>query len=332
MSYCLNCKVLEGKLQLLRNLIYLMTLKSLMTLKNLITVSRLFRLLLLSFIIICNFNPLIATDEFYNLKAEGWFWYKDDDFEKREEFKRVVPRASELSKYNEINLDKELEKKLKNLEHIERLPNGLLSSKDIKQLMPKALEMATDDPSIENLYKYFLLQKMAMEKSTTFATNSQYLKFMYPELSEQKLQFGYSKAKRIKYDLQREHENKIINSLAKDSMLVFYYKGSCKYCSLALSLLKPYINQGFKVIAISMDGVLFEDIGFYKHIDSKRYSMSLKHYPKSVPTIALLSPNVKKVKNHLRYLIVASELLDELEFKNRLIQIGQVILNININD
>jgi hypothetical protein len=52
----------------------------------------------------------------------------------------------------------------------------------------------------------------------------------------------------------------------------------------------------------------------------------------SVPTIALLSPNVKKEKNHLRYLIVASELLDELEFKNRLIQIGQVILNININD
>lgn len=321
MSYCYNFKALVICLQFLR--IFKLQKAG----------SRLFCFLFLCFIILCNFNFANAADEFYSSKEEGWFWYKDDEVEKKEEdIKNVVPRASDLSKQKEIDLDKELEKKLKNLDHIERLPNGLLSSNDLKQLIPKALEMATDEPSFENLYKYYLLQKMAMEKSTTFANNSQYVKFIYPELNEQKLMFGYTKAKRIKYSQQREHESQIIKTLAKDSMLVFYYKGSCKYCSLALSMLKPYISQGFKVIAISMDGVLFKDIGFFKHIDSKRNSVSLKHYPKTVPTIALLTPNIKEDKNHLRYLILTSELVDELEFKNRIVKIGQVILEININD
>ena len=99
MSYCLNFKALVICLQFL----------TIFKLKK--AGSRLFCFLFLCFIILCNFNFANAADEFYSSKEEGWFWYKDDEVEKKEEdIKNVVPRASDLSKQKEIDLDKELEK------------------------------------------------------------------------------------------------------------------------------------------------------------------------------------------------------------------------------
>ena len=131
----------------------------------------------------------------------------------------------------------------------------------IREALPKLLEAAMDDPSPDNVERYFLVQQLALNRATEFSEMARFVTVGHPILDEsQRRPEGTSMAMDQAYAARIRLE-RTLDRLSDRIGLWFFFDGECVSCpTTAKNLERMQDEHGFEVRAISMDGTpLFGD-------------------------------------------------------------------------
>lgn len=271
------------------------------------------------FLLLVMFNLSSANDTFnnsyYSDKERGWFWYKEEALEEKIKETNILDFADEEKVFRLLQSPNLLEKEL--------------TAKELKILLPKSLELATDEPSISNVYTYYALQKQALQKGNNFADKAQEVLLLYPELSELSKFASFPAAKDIDFRVKQEEQEQLIRNLANNSYLVFFYKGSCPYCKLSVVEINMLKKYGFSIIGISLDKEVLEGIEFDKH-----YFMDLRDIKVNVtkvPTLFVYNKGIDtpknsrdKIEKDTNVIMVSSGLVKVSDMLDRLASIARI--------
>jgi len=201
----------------------------------------------------------------YDRKAEGWHWYEDParKTEKKETSAPIqpLPAKEQLSKMRE-----ELE---------EKLAEAILN------------------PTEKNLYAYMELQKQLVEKSSIFAHNWSRLLLAHPDLDATITGRPVSRYGIQIHDKQRnDNLKKLINDLAKDHLLCFFYEGSSKVSQAQAKILVDYSKlTGLRIIPMCVDGYYLENLPDSKPGTEMAVNLGVSHFP----AVYMLNPKTEVI-------------------------------------
>jgi len=222
-------------------------------------------------------NP-IAGDTFYKGKSDGWFWYKDPPPPIEEE----EPEPPEMSKAL-VSTESSSEDKAK--------PKGppVFSVAWLREKLPEARESAIDDPSPENMQRYYYLQRIAMDKAQRFADVSRVITMSDPLIDESIRRSTSSFAANAQTKTAGEAQNELLKGLSKKVGLFYFYKANCDLCNRQLQVLKSFkFSTDFTIIPISLDGSFLEgnSFGAYRRDTGQAKMLRIT----DAPAIALAIP------------------------------------------
>lgn len=215
-------------------------------------------------------SPVYALNSggFFDRKAEGWFWY-DDPVEPEEIIEpEPEPKIAEIPEPEES---------------MEAVPVGPepFSAAWLRDNMSKYLDIATDEPTVENVRNYMYLQRIAMDKATIFSEVSQMAVIGDPYLDETTNRpFATFAAQ----DLDRKANLKtdqIIKTIAERAGL-FYFFDDGESSLIQAPLLDLLVTQnGFHILPISVTGNdLFNNpFGDYVVDNGHSEQLNIKSYP-----------------------------------------------------
>lgn len=267
----------------------------------------------------------------------GWFWYEEPVEEEQIEAAEspestavirekapeehqtatVVPqdftgRSIKVADIDENSMDRYIES-------LPRTPGGALFAKDLKEILPKSLELAVDNPSPVNVLRYFTLQRMTMNKSENFATESRRLVMLSPELDEMG---GAVRPLKLREEAERNEERElgsILAALREKVILVYVYQGSCPYCRQGVSEINILADEGFRVVGISLDGIIIDEL---KAVSNIHEPSAASYYGiSSVP--ALLAVDADERGGSGYSVVMSNGLLNLSEIRLRLAEIGK---------
>jgi conjugal transfer pilus assembly protein TraF len=176
-----------------------------------------------------------SFDEFQK-KEEGWWWKKDvkeKPVKPIEPPKPIPPKPAEETPKED---------------------KSPFSVKWLNENLPKMLESAIDNPSEENLAAYFYAQRVALDKSQTFAEKSRALIASDPLLDETVRVPMDTFARIDNMKGSKEAKNKALSRLATIGGVWMFYRSDCKYCEpMADALLGFQNTHKFLTTFISLD-------------------------------------------------------------------------------
>jgi conjugal transfer pilus assembly protein TraF len=278
-----------------------------------------------------------ASEAFMADSERGWFWYEEPVEEEQIEAAEspestavirekapeehqtatVVPqdftgRSIKVADIDENSMDRYIES-------LPRTPGGTLFAKDLKEILPKSLELAVDNPSSVNVLRYFTLQRMTMNKSENFATESRRLVMLSPELDEMG---GAVRPLKLREEAERKEERELASVLAdlrEKVILVYVYQGSCPYCRQGVSEINILADEGFRVVGISLDGIIIDEL---KAVSNIHEPSAASYYGiSSVP--ALLAVDADERGGSGYSVVMSNGLLNLSEIRFRLAEIGK---------
>jgi conjugal transfer pilus assembly protein TraF len=159
--------------------------------------------------------------------AEGWAWYHD--FEKEEEPEEETPP-----------------------------PDPILVLKIAKEELERSLAKAILEPTEKNVLEYMMLQKKWTDQSRYFSRLWQYNLLEHPEIASltPTTQYGIQ----IKKEEDAESRQKLIQDLAKDHTLVFFYEGGNPFSQAFSQVVKLFSKQyHWQVKAVSVNQSILKD-------------------------------------------------------------------------
>ena len=125
----------------------------------------------------------------------------------------------------------------------------------LRQNLPKLRDAAIDDPSYENVRRYFYAQRVMMDKASKFSSVAQEVSKFEVALDETLRRPDNQTAL---YDFKlgaKNSRNSVVQALSKEVGFFFFYTSSCGYCSKQAPLLQRLSKDtGINVLAISLDG------------------------------------------------------------------------------
>lgn len=278
-----------------------------------------------------------ASEAFMADSERGWFWYEEpveeeqieaaespestavirDKAPEEHQTATVVPqeftgRSIKVEDIDENSMDRYIES-------LPRTPGGTLFAKDLKEILPKSLELAVDNPSPVNVLRYFTLQRMTMNKSENFATESRRLVMLSPELDEMG---GAVRPLKLREEAERNEERElgsVLTDLREKVILVYVYQGSCPYCRQGVSEINILADEGFRVVGISLDGIIIDEL---KAVSNIHEPSAASYYGiSSVP--ALLAVDADERGGSGYSVVMSNGLLNLSEIKLRLAEIGK---------
>ncbi len=180
------------------------------------------------------------TDNFFNKRQEGYFWYLDPPVEEKEEKEKkklpapvpkvAVPKPSPLSKAERV-------------------------LKAFTARMEAAKARAIINPTAKNIRVYLYLQKEAMSKSSVFADQWRRVVWQTPQLNYALKRPTTNAALHTYRDTRFKKVVNVSKTIGKEYGIYFFFKGSCPYCHRFAPSLKLYQkNHGLNVLPISLDG------------------------------------------------------------------------------
>lgn len=267
----------------------------------------------------------------------GWFWYEEPVEEEQIEAAEspestavirekapeehqtatVVPhdftgRSIKVADIDENSMDRYIES-------LPRTPGGTLFAKDLKEILPKSLELAVDNPSPVNVLRYFTLQRMTMNKSENFATESRRLVMLSPELDEMG---GAVRPLKLREEAERKEEREVgsvLEDLRNRVILVYVYQGGCPYCRQGVSEINILADEGFSVVGISLDGIILNDL---KAVSNIHEPSAASYYGiSSVPALLAVDSDERDGSGYS--VVMSNGLLNLSEIKLRLAEIGK---------
>lgn len=203
-----------------------------------------------------------SADAYYNRHAEGWYWYQDP-----EEATPAPPvaKAESTPKKEEkrITEDKAPEP-LPSSAPTSQKPSELFSAKWLRENLEKYRDVAITNPTPDNVKAYMLLQRLAMDRAQKFAQVTQQVVIGNPMLDETfrrpLASFG---AKKVDWEAGQQAD-RILLKIAQKAGIFFFFKSDCRYCIAEAPLVKMLEDNGFDVLAISIDGGTLPNATFKK--------------------------------------------------------------------
>ena len=184
-------------------------------------------LLMMLCIIVLDIQAQGFTNEFFQNRKRGWFWFEETP---KDEVKEITdPRQAK--------------------EWIEQF----------KYELDNARNLMFASPTVENTAKYMRLEDAMWNHGMKLYHSSEMAKFVHPELAR----LDTEPTNVIGVRANREELHKSIGlftvSIAKDFDLVLFRSGNCRYCKEFEPVLKDFGDKyGFNVEAISMDETISE--------------------------------------------------------------------------
>lgn len=220
---------------------------------------------------------------FYKGKAEGWFWYKDPPEEEKPKKKKPVPPPPPPPPPPPATI--------KEVQAPPAAPKGpeMFSVAWIKKNLPKYRDLAIDEPTVENVQRYYYLQRLMMDKANKFAEMSSTVIMKDPFLDEDSRRPVATYAANA---MNREvgiRAEKVLKDLSGKVGLFYFFKSNCLLCAEQASVLQALtFKTGIQVIPVSLDGEPLDN-GLYPdyRVDSGQ-AKKMKIY--NAPALALAIP------------------------------------------
>ena len=196
-------------------------------------------------------SPVVAQNStFFERSSEGWYWYQDPlEDEEPLELTPQLPEPPSTASEPEPKLI---------IRHAP-VPQGPIpgSVAFLREAMPVALDFATDNPSPENVERYFLLQKQAIDKSEVFAEVAKMVATGHPELDEGRRRPRQDTFAKELEQQAEERQREILTSFFRNHALVMFMDRQCSSCSLmAENFYRMQQTHGLVWQSISLDGTL----------------------------------------------------------------------------
>ena len=183
----------------------------------------------------------------------------------------------------------------------------------LRDAMDEALRYAMDNPTFENVQRYFLLQHEAMNKAERFAEMAQFVTTGHAILDERARRDGGTIAAMNQGQAARDRLKQTLGRMSETIGLWFFIDATCAECSSTITnLVGMGDDYGFESMVISLDGTglagtdlrVVEDTGQAESLGIKRGGALIMVRP----------PNFAAV--------VARGVMSRVEMENRLIAIA----------
>ncbi|MCT8868986.1 conjugal transfer protein TraF [Shewanella bicestrii] len=191
---------------------------------------------LLIFLFGCQ-TVVLAVDDFYNQSQKGWFWHEPTpEPEIEPEVKPDESPAATSTQTEERMVD--------------------IDAEWLKKNLPQLQANAINNPTTENLGAFYAAQRLMLDISSKFATNtSEFFRKEASWLSEDHRRpteaFMLS---RFKNDVQKAQEP-VIEKISTQAGLWFFYSSACPYCVKQLPLINFLATRyQLNVLYVSLDG------------------------------------------------------------------------------
>lgn len=199
----------------------------------------------------------VAQDTYYKKGEEGWYWYNDppvnEDVEEEVE-PVVIPVLPEPQ-------PTELTPEVVELPEPPKAPTPPApppgSVEFLRQAMPVALDVATNDPTPANVERYLLLQKEALDRSETFSEMAKLVTTGHPELDEGRRRPRQDTFAKQLEEESEENKREVLTELFKTNGLIMFMDKNCSGCALmAENFYRMQKTHGLVWQSVSMDGTL----------------------------------------------------------------------------
>ncbi len=207
---------------------------------------------------------------FYEGKGEGWFWYQDPIIEEpvveepKKEEKKEEPKKEEPKKEvvkNQFNKEIEIIKEQKE-ESKEPPP---MSTKWLKDNIPKYIAEAQDNPTKENIELVLLLNRVAIDKAQVFAEKAKEITRLDPVLSGRGMFPQSMPERQFEYGSIDTVATNLVKGLNQKVGLYFFFHSDCPYSKKQADAMDGMEKlYGLKVVAISMNGKGLENTAYEK--------------------------------------------------------------------
>lgn len=228
---------------------------------------------------------------FFERKAEGWHWYRDQESEVR----KLESERKAKQKQSVINPSQQIEEQRKSLE--------------------QKLHSAIIEPSQEHLIAYITAQKALMDQSQRFAEMWKQVIMTTPSLDET-LQYPVDQnARHVYYSAQRHLIENQIKKLSAEYGLFFFFRKNCGYCHHFAPIVKRFAQKyGWSVLPISLEGGTLAEFPHVKQNNGIAERLNITH----VPALIALHPKTGQLIPLAYGLTSESEIEQRVELLTRL--------------
>jgi len=174
------------------------------------------------------------SGDYFERKAEGYFWYEDPviEQEEEEELQRAPPQAA--SSGSEVEP---------------------MSAEWLRQQLPVLLDKAIDRPTKENVQAYYYAQRMMMDKAQVFSDIAREVVTSDPLLDEN-LRVPIASAAKASVMLQVKKDTQdILKGLNEKAGIWVFHDPSCSFCEDQVNPINELAKRhGLNIVYISKDG------------------------------------------------------------------------------
>lgn len=178
---------------------------------------------------------------FYLRGAEGWFWYALPPAEAEVVVTPVEPAPAPEPPPPAVS----------------DLPSGPvpLSTAWLREHLPRFRDAAIDEPTPTRVALYLYLQRAALDRASRFAEVAQRVALLDPQLDETTRRPTATFAANAVNRQAGAAREAVLEQLAADTGLLFFFRADCPYCELQAPLLQTLARRyGFTVYPVSLDG------------------------------------------------------------------------------
>jgi len=259
--------------------------------------------ILIFFALIISVQPV---SPYYFKHEEGWWWYKEvikrpekkEEKTKEEKVEVKIKEKEETKKGEKVKISKE-----RLLKDLDKIP-----VKELRKRADIAIELALDNPSLENVRTYLTIQKAIMDRATRFAKLFALTTWLYPELDELREHPTSAIGVNFVNLLRIKKEDEAMDYLAKNGGLFFFFSNSCPFCAVQAKILKVVQeNYGVAIIPVSLDGKCLPEFPSCKPDNGMARRLNIEY----LPAIYLAIPPDTILPVSFR-LITADELKDRI--------------------
>lgn len=218
--------------------------------------------------------------------------------------------SSDIRRLGEKEIDAYLDK-------LPRAPDGSLHAGDLRLILPRVLELAVDHPDEANITRYFSLQQMSMNKSENFAKTARELVMFNTELDEMPGALKSQQQKETDMEMHNEVISEKLAELGRHTGLLYIYRGDCPYCRIGVQNMNILARTGMKIIGISVDGVMLEELESIRNITAPE--AVTEYRITEVPSIVAVSLDEETIPP----VTVAGGLINLNELKFRLLKLAE---------
>ncbi|MCB4496391.1 conjugal transfer protein TraF [Escherichia coli] len=183
-----------------------------------------------------------------------------------------------------------------------------LNSKWLKDNMPRLLTQAMDNPTPENLSRFYTAQRLMLDIGTRFSDKSKDYFLKNPMMSEKRRQPVEKVALDAHRTVVEKNQQTVMKDIFTKSGLFFFFQSTCQFCheeSQTLQFMQNYYSV--EILPVSMDGRPLQN-GLYQDFSVPNAQIIDQFKIREVPTIFLVSKDGSSAQRISEGMITAEEL------------------------